>query len=122
MRTVLLVALGGALGSVLRHLLGAWVREGWTGAFPLWTLAINVLGSFAMGMVVALLTPGSATFLFATAGLLGGFTTYSAFNQETLNLVESGAVATAMLYVGATLVGGLAAGFAGVHLGRILAR
>jgi CrcB protein len=96
------------------------VRGFATGAFPVATLVVNLLGSFVMGAVAGGATPGTATYLFVTVGVLGGFTTYSAFNQESLGLFEGGATGTAFLYVAATLVGCLVAGLAGLRLGRAL--
>jgi CrcB protein len=98
MTPVLQVALGGALGALLRYLLAsALARDG----FPVAILACNLLGSLAMGVAFVLLDRaglgGWQPFLMT--GLLGGFTTFSAFSLETVALIERGAAGQAVLYV-----------------------
>jgi CrcB protein len=122
MEKLLLVMLGGALGSGARWLVSAAVV---TQAFPFGTLIVNVAGSFAMG-IVAQLAAQSASFspekrAFVATGLLGGFTTYSAFNQETIELVNAGAWGSALAYAATTAVLCLAAGFAGMATARAIA-
>jgi CrcB protein len=109
------VALGGALGSVARYACsGLAVR--WLGyGFPWGTLFVNVSGSFAIGLLAALVTAdgrpllGSDARAFVLVGVLGGFTTFSSFSLETLNLARSGAIgaagANAALSLGLCLVG-----------------
>lgn len=110
------VAAGGALGASLRHAFGLGVHRllGQT-SFPVAILAVNVLGSFVMGIfVVAAAQRGLAHLSpFVMTGLLGGFTTFSAFSLETVTLVERGATGQAALYVALSVtlsVLGLAAG------------
>ena len=123
--TVLWVALGGALGSVARYAFsGVAVR--WLGAeFPYGTLFVNVTGSFTIGLLAALVAADGRPLLGADArafllvGVLGGFTTFSSFSLETLNLVRSGAVGPALLNVAGSVVLCLAAvslGFASASL------
>ena len=119
-----IIALGGAAGSVARYALSEWVRA-WLGAgFPYGTIMVNVLGSFAMGVTAhlaratSLLPPAVA--LGLTTGLLGGFTTYSTFNDDTLRLLTEGAFGRAALNMGVTLFAGLAAGFAGLFVARYI--
>ncbi|MGB3406256.1 MAG: fluoride efflux transporter CrcB [Jannaschia sp.] len=92
------VALGGALGASLRFLLGsALMRDG----FPVAILAANVLGSFLMGLAVVWLGRNAPEWQpFVMVGLLGGFTTFSAFSLETVTLLERGQVGQAAAYVG----------------------
>lgn len=119
---VLAVALGGALGSVGRYLLtsgiGAWLGAG----FPYGTLAVNVIGSFVMGMVVELSalvwSPGPALRALLAVGVLGGFTTFSTFSLDVANLAERGDLAAAAVYMGASVSLSVAALFAGLHLIR----
>jgi len=120
-----LVALGGALGSVLRFLgsgLAYRMIPGTT--FPVGTLAVNVVGSFAIGLVGGLaegrqfLVPELRVFLFT--GVLGGFTTFSAFAFETLGLGLDGAFGRAAMNVTLQLVLGLGAAIAGYALGRTI--
>jgi CrcB protein len=119
-RLIALVAVGGALGSVLRHLLGGLVPQRAGAIFPWGTLAVNLAGCFAIGLVSELaesrgaMDPGTRALLMV--GLLGGFTTFSAFGNETLNLLRDGERLLAGFNVLANVVIGLAA----VWLGRIL--
>ena len=113
--SLLHVALGGAIGSVLRYLavqaLGA----------PLATLVVNVLGSFAIGALFVALGPKMHYAPLLMAGLLGGFTTFSAFSLDTLKLVEAGQVLQAAAYVAGTVFLSLIAVALGVALARGLA-
>lgn len=134
MAQFLWVCLGGAAGSGARYLLSAWLRESVQTAFPLGTLVVNLLGSFAIAVVMAiglgdarpgataLWTPNQLTpvQLALTSGVLGGFTTFSAFSWETLRLVQNGATGTATAYVAASLVGCLTACALGWVSGRWL--
>lgn len=120
----LLVAAGGALGSVLRHAIGVWGAAHLPTAFPWATLGINVAGSLAIGVVMersATGAVGAETRLFLATGVLGGFTTFSAFSHETLELVRRGAATSALAYALASVVLGLAACWAGVLVTRSLA-
>jgi CrcB protein len=124
MDRMLLVALGGGLGSLLRYLaVGAVMR--WVGGeFPLGTLLVNVSGSFAIGLVQQAAAEArvldESTRLLLVTGLLGGFTTYSAFSWETVQLAGSGAAGLAWLNVLATTALCLAGCVAGMLLGRLL--
>jgi len=119
---MLLVALGGAMGSVLRHALGGAIARQGTVAFPWGTLLVNVLGSFAIGALLTLaesritLSPEMRALL--VTGVLGGFTTFSAFSWEALALTRAGHAPQALGYVAGSLVFGLAAGWAGHLLTR----
>jgi fluoride exporter len=128
MSNLLWISLGGALGTAARVLLAGWVQRN-AGAFgttlPLGTIAVNVIGSFLLGvlMQVGLDRVGqggepSTLRLALGTGVLGGFTTYSTFNYETLALFEDGAPVLAWVNLGSTLVGCLAASAVGVMLGR----
>jgi CrcB protein len=114
--TILHVALGGALGAVLRYLCVSTVT------FPFGTALVNVLGSFLMGLLLVWLLEGGAGYdRFAPllmTGVLGGFTTFSAFSLDTLRLVEAGQVMGAALYA----VGTVALCLTGVVAGVMLAR
>lgn len=119
----LYVAIAGGIGAAARYGVSLLLsRPG--RAFPWATLAVNVLGSLAIGVVMAAaLSRGSMDSrlrVAITVGLLGGFTTYSAFAYETVLLAERRSVAAASAYVVATLVGAGIACLAGVYLGRRL--
>jgi CrcB protein len=121
---LLAVCVGSALGGGARYL-AALAAARWLGtSFPVATLGVNLLGSFLIGLAMPVLLRSSAVSmearLFATTGILGGFTTYSTFNYETLELARSGEPGLAALNVAATVLGGFLAGLAGLALGRAL--
>ena len=111
--TLFLVATGGAAGSVLRHLLSQ------AAAFPFGTLAVNVAGSLAIGIAFVALSGRGGAYLFVVAGLLGGFTTFSAFSLDTIRLIEAGRFGAASGYVVASVLLSLLACLAGLWLARV---
>lgn len=118
----LLVFLGGGLGSVSRHGVNVIAARFWGSQYPLGTLCINVLGSFAMGVVVeywALKSglPQQAR-LFLTTGVIGGFTTFSTFSLEVALLNSRGEALSAGLYLLASLILGVGAVYAGIAMVR----
>jgi CrcB protein len=121
----LLVCLGGAAGSGARYLLGGWVQRTLAVSFPFGTITVNVIGSFLISILMYLglekqvISPDLRVVL--VTGVLGGFTTYSSFNYETLRLFQDGALGLAVLNVGATVVACLAAGGMGLVLARVAA-
>lgn len=120
----LAIAVGGAIGSVLRYWMSISVQGMLGRGFPYGTLAVNVLGCIAMGLLSSWLATRLdlplAVRLGLLTGVLGGFTTFSAFSLETLTLLESGAVGRAMAYVGLSLVLCVAGAWGGAILGRQL--
>ncbi|MBA3396763.1 MAG: fluoride efflux transporter CrcB [Deltaproteobacteria bacterium] len=111
----LLVGIGGAVGSIARYHIGLASMKRWPG-FPWGTLAVNLLGSFVLSLVMALVLKGrfdDTTRIVLGVGVLGGFTTYSSFNYETIALVHAGSYGRAVAYVVATLLGCLVVGVAG---------
>jgi CrcB protein len=124
MARLLWISLGGALGTAARYLVSVWLLRALGPAFPYGTLAVNVIGSFLLGAIMqagldtTLLSPTTRAVL--GTGLMGGFTTYSTFNYETLQYLQEGAWAMAGLNVAATLLVCLAAGALGVALARAL--
>ena len=121
--TVLSVALGGAIGASLRYGVGAWALRVFGPGFPVGTMVVNVLGSLIMGVVaVAMLHRFSGSWgnyaPFVMTGVLGGFTTFSAFSLDALNLMESGRIGHAALYVGGSVLLSIFALFCGLTLGR----
>jgi len=116
-----LVFLGGGIGAGGRYLLGSWLHLQLGSGFPWGTFAVNALGSLLIGVVFALaqsrsISPDAA--LFLTVGVLGGFTTFSAFSLETLRLITGGALAASLLNV----VGQLSVGLLAVYLGFAVVR
>jgi CrcB protein len=120
---LLLVCFGGALGSGARYLVSTWSARALGADFPRGTLIVNATGSFLLAFVFAV--PGSRLSpelrLFLGAGIMGGYTTYSSFNTETLALLDQGSVALAIANLALTVVGCLVAGLVGLALGRWLA-
>ena len=118
LHAVLLAGLGGALGSALRAAVSLWLPVPWG------TFAVNLLGSFAIGaLAVPLLMAGRGPHPlapFVIAGVLGGFTTFSAFSLDALRLVEHGRASAALLYVAGTVALSLAAAALGLALARRL--
>ena len=121
---LVLICLGGALGTGLRYPVTGVAARGFGPAFPYGTLAVNVLGSFLIGLVqeIALTTlvPAPTVRLFLTVGVLGGFTTYSTFNYETLQYLREGRAFLALLNVTATLCVCLLTGWLGLVAARAL--
>lgn len=116
MKLLLFVTAAGGAGSALRYL-AALASTRWYGSSMPATLAVNVIGSFLIAIVAASpLSPSARTIL--TTGLLGGFTTYSAFNEETLQQFRDGREGTAAMYVIATITLCAAAGAAGFYVAR----
>lgn len=124
MDRLLWVCLGSALGGGARYLVSLAALQLFGAGFPTGTLAVNLLGSFGIGLVMVIgletLWMSPAARLFLTTGVLGGFTTYSTFNYETLGFVGEGDWLRAALNVVGTLVGCLAAGLLGAASGRAL--
>lgn len=122
MTNLLLVALGGAIGASLRHVSGIAALRLMGTAFPWGTLFVNVFGSLVMGFFIAWLTKRTGTSnelrLFMATGILGGFTTFSAFSLDVANMVERGAITSAISYILASVVISLAAVFIGLWFGR----
>lgn len=120
---MLAVALGSALGGVLRWALGAWLNPLWLG-FPLGTLLVNCVGGFLIGMALLGFEhwPLALPRAFFITGFLGGLTTFSAFSGESLQLLHRGQVALAGLHAAAHVVGALACCAAGFALARLLLR
>ncbi|MCL4275005.1 MAG: fluoride efflux transporter CrcB [Anaerolineales bacterium] len=119
MTNILLVGIGGFIGSVLRYLLSGYVQQtAKSVGFPFGTLAVNIIGCFVIGFLAQLVeargafTGETRTFIFF--GILGGFTTFSTFGNETFNLVRDSQMLNAFANIGANVILGLVA----VWLGR----
>jgi CrcB protein len=117
------VALGGAIGAALRYLTNVGALRLFGPGFPVATLVVNVAGSFLMGVLVVVLARKGGNHLapFLMTGILGGFTTFSAFSLDALTLWERGQTLTAFTYVAASVILSLAAIAAGLALARSFA-
>jgi len=123
MPPVLLVFLGGGVGSAARYLISVSLARA-LGAYPLGTLVVNLAGSFLMACSMHLFSQGAlspSARVLLTTGFLGGFTTYSSFNYETTQLFQTGFTGLAALNWAVTNVGCLLAGLLGLWLGARLA-
>jgi fluoride exporter len=124
MKLVLVIALGGGLGAVSRHLLNGWVARLMGTDFPWGILAVNVIGSLLMGMLVEWMALRGAVSnewrAFLTVGILGGFTTFSSFSLDTWLLIERGQTVSALAYVALSVGLAIAALAAGLHLTRLV--
>ncbi|HVR06839.1 MAG TPA: CrcB family protein [Thermoanaerobaculia bacterium] len=125
MARFLWICAAGAAGTGARYLMSTWISRAAGPAFPWGTLAVNLLGSFLLGAVMEVglateILPPTVRLTLST-GLMGGFTTYSSFNYETLQYLQSQSWLLAAVNVGATVLGCLAAGILGIWAARVLA-
>ncbi len=119
----LCVCVAGGIGSGTRYLVGVWAAERFGLAFPYGTLIVNVSGCFLIAAAIqaaAAMSWDPDWRIAVTAGFIGGFTTYSAFNHETIQLLQSGATGAAMANLAVMLLGGLLAGWLGIVVARQL--
>ena len=116
------VAGGAAIGALCRWGAGLWLNARWSG-FPLGTLFVNLLGGLLIGAAIVWLEarPHDTVRLFVMTGVLGGFTTFSAFSAESLTLLERGQWAMALAHTLAHVLGALACAALGVMLARAVA-
>jgi CrcB protein len=124
-QAALWVAIGGAIGSVLRWGTVALAAEFFGIGFPWGTLIVNLAGSFAIGIVAGLALAGvpsvtPAVRLFVATGILGGFTTFSAFSLDAVNMSREGDGSLALTYVASSVVLGVAAAYAGIIVVRAI--
>jgi CrcB protein len=112
------ICVGGALGTGARFLVGTWAARSLGTAFPYGTLIVNVVGSFLIAVVMSLSIDAGVIPLpvrmFLTTGVMGGFTTYSSFNYETLKLLQSGAWGVAAANIAVTFLGCAGSGLLGL--------
>jgi fluoride exporter len=116
MKILLAIGAGSFIGGVLRYLLSLLVQTKFLSTFPFGTLTVNIIGCFLIGLVFGLTDKGSLTQewrLFLATGLLGGFTTFSAFSIESLSLFRDGQFFYATAYISSSVVAGIIATFIG---------
>jgi CrcB protein len=120
----LAVAVGGALGAVSRYGLDTWIERVHESSFPLSTFVINVTGCFAVGFIIAAIVDRHRAPEWLRVGMVvgfcGGYTTFSTFAQETLDLVEARDLAVAAASIAASITLGVLAVLLGVRLGRVV--
>ncbi len=119
-----LVFIGGGIGAVFRYLLAGWIYRLMGTDFPYGTLVVNLTGCFIIGFFMTIAEDrfliSSSFRIFVAVGIIGGFTTFSTFNFETLELLKDGAVMLALLNVGASVILGLSATWIGALIGRVI--
>lgn len=123
MKYLLFIALGGAVGSTARYLVSTWVHSLWEGRWPIGTLLVNLLGSFAIGLVFVLIERQQIHSDWRgvlMVGFLGAFTTFSTFSLEAVTLIEAGEYANALGYMLASAVLCVLAAGSGLWLMRSL--
>lgn len=116
---ILMVALGGAVGSVARYVVSGYVGQAVGGGFPWGTFAVNVIGCLAIGLLSALVSAGTVTpamKLLLVTGFCGGFTTFSTFANESLMLMKTSDALYTLLYIVTSIAAGLFAAYAGMRI------
>jgi len=121
---ILLVAIGGAIGSVTRYLLGGWFASRFGAAFPYGTFVINVTGSFIIGFFLAFAQErvwvSPYWRLFFAVGFLGGYTTFSTFEYESVRLLQEGEILIGAAYMMGSVVLGSIAAIGGIVIGNLI--
>lgn len=123
MKLLLAIGLGSFLGGILRYLLTQFIQTKVPSIFPLGTLSVNIIGCFAIGVVFALAAKGNISKdwqIFLATGVLGGFTTYSAFSNETFGLLRDGQFWYAFAYIVASILLGLLATYLGYFILKLI--
>ncbi len=123
MKILLLIGAGSFIGGVSRYLLSQFIQNKSLTTFPFGTLSVNIIGCLLIGIVFGIAEKGNLSpemRLFFATGLLGGFTTYSAFSNDTVAMINSGQYNYAITYVLSSVVIGLVATFLGIMVTRMI--
>ncbi len=123
MRIILAIGIGSCLGGISRYLLAQLIQNKFLSSFPYGTLVVNLLGCFLIGIIFGLSERGNFTIvwrLFLVTGLLGGFTTFSSFSNETVGMLRDGQIWSAFTYISISVLIGLLATFTGISLIKLL--
>ena len=116
-KILLLIGSGGFVGSILRYIISMGVQNRFLSSFPYGTISVNLIGSFLIGVVYALVERGNLSpevRIFLATGLLGGFTTFSAFSLDALNLLQEGLWVEGASYIIISVILGIAFAFLGL--------
>ena len=123
MRILLLIGTGSFIGGIFRYLVSQLLQSKFLSAFPFGTLGVNIIGCFIIGLVYALSDRGNLTLewrLFLATGICGGFTTFSAFSNETIAMLRDGQLLYAFLYIAASVLLGLTATYCGIAILKLV--
>ncbi len=123
MLEVIIVTIGGGLGSAARYLVSTWAAARFGAGFPYGTLIVNIVGCFIIGAFVTMTTERLIISpywrLFVTVGIVGGFTTFSSFSYETIHLLQEAEVLRAFYNVGFNVIVGFSATWLGISFARL---
>ncbi|MEP6615815.1 MAG: fluoride efflux transporter CrcB [Ginsengibacter sp.] len=123
MKEILTIGTGSFIGGILRYSLSQFIQGKTNSAFPYGTLCVNIAGCFLIGIVFGICERGNINFewrLFLATGILGGFTTFSAFSYESVALMRGGEFLSAFAYVAISVFIGLLATFTGMSIIKII--
>ena len=123
MKLIIAIGTGSFIGGILRYLLSQFIQTKFLSTFPFGTLGVNIIGCFFIGLVFGLSERGTMSQelrLFLVTGLIGGFTTFSAFSNETVGLLHDGQLWQAFAYIALSIVVGLVATFTGIAIIKFL--
>ena len=123
MKIILAIGIGSCVGGIFRYLLSQFIQARLLSTFPYGTLCVNIIGCFLIGLVFCLADRGNLTQewrLILATGVIGGFTTFSAFSNETVSMLRDGQLGYALVYIIASIVLGLAATFIGISIIKLL--
>ena len=123
LKILLLIGSGGFAGSVLRYMLSQVIQNKFLSSFPYGTMSVNIIGSLLIGVVYGLVEKGNLSpeaRLFLATGILGGFTTFSAFTMDALNLLQEGLWLESVSYVLVSVVLGVVAAFMGIFIIKLI--
>ena len=122
-KNILLIGLGGGLGSIARYLCQKWFMDHHPQAYPWGTFSVNIIGCFLIGVFWGLsfksFADNESWKLFLMTGICGGFTTFSAFTLESIGLIKEQRPGTFLLYIGGSVLIGLLATYAGMKISRL---
>ena len=122
-KILLLIGSGGFVGSILRYVVSQSVQNKFLSSFPYGTMSVNIIGSLLIGVVYGLVEKGNLSpeaRLFLATGILGGFTTFSAFTLDALNLLQEGLWLESISYILLSVVLGVVAAFLGIFIIKLI--
>ena len=123
MKMIVAIGIGSCIGGISRYLLSQFIQNKFLSSFPFGTLGVNIIGCFLIGIVFGVSERGNISNewrLFLATGVLGGFTTFSAFSNETVGLLREGQLWHALVYIACSVLIGLLATFTGISLIKLV--